>query len=541
MLRRATLYMTILALLTGLVPALAWGAPPAQPAPLSIAPLSGPPGAVVQYSGSGFTPGGRVSVLLIEGLGLIVDEPVAAADGNVQGSFTMPEPVDVAELLFGPVAVFAIDEVTGQETPRATFTLTERPAMVPVATWYFAEGSSQPPFDTWFLVQNPTNQTARVRFTFQMQPDVAGPQTVVRDYTVGATSRLSVFANEVVPDRAFSTRIDSDRAIFNERSMFVGFDGHVVAGIPAPGTQWLFAEGSSQPPFHTWLLLQNPNAEVAAATITYFVQGGAPRIQTVSLPANSRTSVFTNEVVPDAAFSMQVDGSLPIIAERAMYRFPGNAATGVAGVTATSRSWFFAEGNESARGLPTDTWLLLQNPHPSTVSVTITVVREAGDPVELPVQLAPSSRQSILLNELGDFGSFGIRVEAGAEIVAERSMFIGVEPRGAHATVGSPVLASTWYLAEGSTAPPFDQVIAIMNPSGQDAVATVEFQLPGGQRVTANFAVLAQRKLSILVDDMIPNSAVSARVSTSVPTVVERTMFFEKLGGVGMHNTIGIR
>jgi hypothetical protein len=155
--------------------------------------------------------------------------------------------------------------------------------------------------------------------------------------------------------------------------------------------------------------------------------------------------------------------------------------------------------------------------------------------------LAPSSRQSILLNELGDLGSFGIRVEAGAEIVAERSMFIGDEPRGAHATVGSPDLATTWYLAEGSTAPPFDEVIAIMNPNGQDAVATVEFQLTGGQRVTANFNVPAQRKLSIAVDDIVPNASVSALVRTSAPTVMERTMFFEKPAGVGTHNTVGIR
>jgi len=39
-----------------------------------------------------------------------------------------------------------------------------------------------------------------------------------------------------------------------ERAMYVGFDGHSVTGLSAPSKTRFFAEGSTQNPFHTWLL-----------------------------------------------------------------------------------------------------------------------------------------------------------------------------------------------------------------------------------------------------------------------------------------------
>jgi photosystem II stability/assembly factor-like uncharacterized protein len=411
------------------------------------------------------------------------------------------------------------------------------PPFQTVATWYFAEGSTAAPFDTWYLIQNPTTNQARVRFIFQL-PDGA---TITRQFDVRPRSRFSLFANEILPNQALSARIEADQPVFAERSMFVGFDGHVVTGIAAPSERWLFAEGSTQPPFHTWLLLQNPNPEAATATITYLVQDGATQTQTVALPPTSRTSIFVNEVLPNVAFSTQVNANRPIIAERAMYRFPGNAATGVAGVTAAAANWYFAEGHTNAIGLPTDTWLLLQNPQATAVPVTITLFQEIdAEPIVLQQTLPPATRQSYFLNQFIR-GSFGIHVQAGAEIIAERSMFFGTEPRGAHATVGSPALATVWNLAEGSTAPPFDQIIAIMNPHDQTATATLEFLLETGEVITRDFEILPESKLSIVVDVIVPSTAVSTVVRTSLPTVVERTMFMRKPGGIGGHNTIGIR
>jgi hypothetical protein len=412
------------------------------------------------------------------------------------------------------------------------------PAFVPDATWFFAEGSTQPPFDTWFLVQNPTSQTANVQFTFEIQ----GGGVITRSFTVGPTSRFSVFANQILPNVAFSTRIDSNQAILAERSMFVSFDGDVVTGIPGPNRTWLLAEGSTQNPFQTWLLLQNPNSQPASATISYLREGGGPpATQALSLPPLSRTSVFVNQVLPNAAFSSRVDSDLPIIVERAMYRFPGNAATADAGVNAPSRTWFIPQGNTTISPTPFDTFVLLENPNPTPTTATITLFRPNGATVTLTQPLAPNSRQNVFLNQVIANATFGIRVDAPDPIIAERSEFFGAEPRGAISTAGATTLSTTWFLAEGSTQAPFTEMIYILNPNPAMMSAHIDFDLPGGQVVGRDFTVLPTRTLTIRVNDLIVDSPVSAKVTTSLPSVVERAMFFQKLGSLGGDDTIGIQ
>ena len=416
------------------------------------------------------------------------------------------------------------------------------PPFTPVVSWFFAEGSSQPPFQTWFLVQNPTSSPATVRFTFEIQ----GGGMVTRDFHVGPTSRFSLFTNQVIPGVAFSTRIDSDQMVLTERSMFVNFDGDVVAGIAAPNRTWLFAEGSTQSPFQTWFLLQNPSNVPATATITYLRPGGgATAIQTLALPPTSRTSVFVNLVLPNAAFSTRVDSDQPIVVERAMYRFPGNAATADAGVNAPSTTWFFpnaltSNGTTGAFPTPFDAWLLLQNPNAATVTATVKLDQTNGTIATFTQTLAPNSRQSVFLNQVQLNASFGIEVDASAPITAERSLFFGTEPRGAMAEFGAPAPATSWFLAEGSTQPPFTEQIFILNPNPTTMSVHVDFDLPGGQVVGRDFTIAPTRPLMLDVNQIVPNTPVSAHVTTSLPSVVERQMFFTKFGSLGGTDAIGI-
>ncbi len=409
----------------------------------------------------------------------------------------------------------------------------EQRALAAPATWYFAEGSTQPPFDTWFLVQNPTPQPASVTFTFQLQDGT----NVTRNFPMGPTSRFSLFANQVIPSVAFSTRVDADQPVFVERAMYVNYDGHIVTGIADPATTWLFAEGSSQEPFHTWLLLQNPGSQPARATITYQLTEGAPVTHVQDLSPASRTSVFVNQVLPNAAFSVRIESNSPIVAERAMYRFPGNAATGVVGVNAPSKTWYFAEGF-TAPAL--DTWLLLQNANASPVGVTVKLLESTGEQTTVTLTMPPTSRRSLELKQVRPNGDFGVVVEASEAIVAEKSLFFDSEPRGAAATQGATALATASHLGEGETRAPFSEVIAILNPNAVDMTVHIDFQLPNGLVVSRDLTIGPARKRSVAVDQIVDN-ANSAQITTSLPSVVERTMFIEKFGVRGGHNTIGIR
>lgn len=418
------------------------------------------------------------------------------------------------------------------------YTLPRAPAPSPPAvTWYFAEGSTQPPFDTWFLVQNPTDVEATVLFNFSLENGTN--QFQVR--TVGPRSRFSLFANQVLPNVAFSTRIEASQRVFVERSMFVGFDGSSISGIPGPSQEWLFAEGATVSPFHTWILIQNPGDTHASTTITYLLRDRSPVTQNLgAIPPRSRTSVFVNQVLPNEEFSIRVSSNQPVIAERSMFRFPGNAASATAGATEPGRSWYFAEGSSVTAPRATDTFLLLQNPGTASTTAAITLYSTGGEQRSVQVPLPGNSRRTVFLNQHFPGASFGIRVESDQPIVAERSMFFGGEPRAFTGSMGSPSLGTTWNLAEGSTQSPFSTVLAILNPNNQAMTARIDFQLEGGQVVSRDFTIGPTRKLSVNVGDILVNSAFSARVTTNLPSVVERTMFFQKPSGTGATNAIGV-
>ena len=260
-----------------------------------------------------------------------------------------------------------------------------------------------------------------------------------------------------------------------------------------------------------------------------------------ALAPGSRTSVFVNQQLPNEEFSIRLESDQPVIAERSMFRFPGNAASAVSGAAETSRTWYFAEGSSTQLPpLPVDSFLLLQNPQPRQAAVNITLFGQVGQQPSLQLILEPNSRRTIYLNEVFPNASFGIRVESSEPIVAERSQFFGPEPRGAAASVGATTLATQWNLPEGSAQPPFTTVIAILNPQPDAMNARVDFLLENGQVVTREYVVGPSRKLAVNANDVVPGNAFSTRVLLSIPGVVERTMFFQKSGATGVTNTVGI-
>jgi spore germination protein YaaH len=445
--------------------------------------------------------------------------------------------------------------IDGLRPPDASQPVSARPAPTPSASptptpsavgairsWYFAEGSTAPPFDTWFLLQNPnpTPVTAHVTFMPEGQPPIT------RDFLLAPTSRTSLYANQLLPNTAFSTRIDASQPLLAERAMYAGFDGDVVTAVPSPSKVWYFAEGATTPPFDTWILLQNPNPVAATAHLSYLLENGTVVPKDVPLPPNSRTSIYVNQLLPNAAFSTRIESDQPLIAERAMYRFPGNASTAVTGVAAPARGWFFGAGLPTTPNAPADGWLLLQNPGSNPVTATVTLFGTDGQTATFQRPLPPSSRQSVFLNQIFSSRSFGIEVEADGDIIAERSVFIGAapnsgnEPQGAYATQGVPRLATTWALAEGSTAQPFGEQLSVLNPHGSPMQVHLELMLENGQVVVRDTTVDPRRALDLDVGSLVPSASFSATVTTSLPSAVERTMFWLKNGKMGAHDTMGV-
>ena len=232
------------------------------------------------------------------------------------------------------------------------------------------------------------------------------------------------------------------------------------------------------------------------------------------------------------SFSAKVEGSVPIVVERAMY-ISGGGGHGVTGVTSPSLNWFFAEGDTRAGY---DTWLLLMNPNSAPVSASIILAGENGSLSASQHTINPKSRYSLFVNQLMSDTRLSIRVNANQPIIAERAIYFG--RGGAHATVGTPSLLRTWYVPEGSTAPPFQEYLIVANHNSFSVDVAVTWMQAGGKNFVQNVSLLPNARATINANKIIPNAALSARVDASAPVAVERSMYFG--GGNGGTNTIAI-
>lgn len=399
-------------------------------------------------------------------------------------------------------------------------------------TWFFAEGATVPPFHTWLLLFNPNLAPATATVSF-LSDGAAATRTV----TIAPNARASVFVNEVLPNASFGMRVDSNLPIAAERAMYFRQDGTAVAGIPEPSTTWLFGEGATAFPHETWFLMMNPDSSATATvTLTFLTEAAESRTTTVTIPPLSRATVFANLVLPAAAFSTRITSNVPIVAERSMFKADTGSGHATAGATAPRLAWTFAEGSTAP---PFDTWFLVFNPNPTPIRLAAFLLTDFEGGPGLDFIVPANSRRSIFVNLLHPGLQFGAAffTADGAPFVVERSMFFR---NGAHGTLGAPASPSdTWYFAEGSTAPPFDQWILLVNPSPEaPANATLTFFFPDGTQTTRTVVVPTQGRASVFVNQLIPPTAVATRVVSDRPIVAERSMYFA--AGQGGHNTIGI-
>jgi hypothetical protein len=300
--------------------------------------------------------------------------------------------------------------------------------------WYLAEGDSGF-FDTYILLANATAVAANVTVDYLLD----GGAPIRCYYSVPANARVTIFTRDVpgLPGRAFSTLVNSDQPINVERAMYFSnhgmfwTGGHEAAAVEAPATDWFVAEGRTGPLFDTYLLIANPNTDAVSATLRFLRPGGAPIVQTRTLPPQSRTTILLDGVpgLEDTDVSTSVSATGPVVVERAMY-WPGTGwyeAHASAGVTTTGTRWALAEGEfGGSRGF--DTFILLANPTTSDAEVTVTLLRTGGrTPVSLQARVAANCRLTLSAGQFNITSGeqFGIVIDStnGVPIVAERAMY----------------------------------------------------------------------------------------------------------------------
>ncbi|MBU4174623.1 MAG: VCBS repeat-containing protein [Actinobacteria bacterium] len=223
----------------------------------------------------------------------------------------------------------------------------------PSGTWYLAEGCTGWGFDTYVLVQNPGDAPADVTYTF-MRENGEGFQHQQR---IGPHSRYTVKVDDMpgLGYCSFSTRVQSSLPVCCERAVY--FDsggrpgGHNSIGTTSPAPAWYFAEGYTAEYYDTWILLQNPTDETAEVKATFMKPGGVNIQREYRVGPGSRYSIEVDTIpgleATEVSTILESVNGTRFIAERAIYFnhrgiWPGGHDT--MGVTALSKTWYFAEG-----------------------------------------------------------------------------------------------------------------------------------------------------------------------------------------------------
>jgi hypothetical protein len=378
-----------------------------------------------------------------------------------------------------------------------------------------------PGYDTWLVLQNPLPDTASATLTFMTQDGPVATQTV----TVTGNSRQSIHVNDIVPNALVATRVEAEASIFAERTVYFGHDALGGIGTRSGNRAWYLAEGSTQPPFDTWILLLNPNEEETTAHLTFMLENGSTLEADQPLPPMSRVSYDANDVVKSAGFATEVRAELPIVVERSMY-FASGGGHGTIGVKTPGKTWFLAEG-DSRPGY--DTWILLQNPNDDVVAnVSVTFIKDDGTTQVAYYALDPRTRLSLFADTIVPDSTFGARIDADQQIIVERSLYVA-DGAGGHNSSAVQIPETEWYLPEGSTLAPYREVIALLNPNPDATQVDMLFTRSDGQpAVTQSFVMQPTSRLTVEANKYVPDAEISTRVTADHPVVVERSMYWDR-------------
>ena len=330
----------------------------------------------------------------------------------------------------------------------------------PEKTWYLAEGYTAEKFDTYLLLQNPGDDTAKVKVTYMLPES----KTTTGTYTVAPHSRYTVSVDSLpgLESTELSMKITSDEPICCERAMYFDYygriGGHDQAAVPAPEKTWYLPEGYTGEEFDTYVLVQNPGDTPATVTYTFMRDDGENVPVTRTVGPHSRYTVKVDDIegLSQAMFSTKVSSSVPVIAERAMY-FDYRGKTGghdSVGATSPSPTWYLAEGYTAEEF---DTYILLQNTGGTTAKVKATYMLPWGETVIKTYDIDANSRYTIEVDKIGGLESTEVstRLETtnNTEIIAERAIYFSYQGKwpGGHDTIGVNQPSDTWYFAEGYT------------------------------------------------------------------------------------------
>lgn len=405
-------------------------------------------------------------------------------------------------------------------------------------TWYFAEGYTGGSFTEYLTVANPNPSATTVTVKYLLQ----GASPITKSYSVKANSRFTLNVNgEIGKNRNVSMVLTGSQPIIAERPMYFTYTG--LPGYSIPGGSDVLGATSLDTTFDfgyldttkghdTYLTILNQNSSTMRVTVQYYeAKGGSPIIKNHNVAANSRGTVHVNsEGLPAGTYSAVVQLSEPGLVERPMYLKDSSTgytgAADVVGVPQMQENWYFAEGYASSTFQER---YIVSNPSPSvSADVVITFFLSSGGTKTTSFSLAPGQQRLFSVGSLLSGNNSAI-VHATGPVLAERFMsfkYLNQIP-GATDALGTVAPSTQFYFAEGYTGSQFSEYLTIENPNNGIATVQVTF-LPatGGAPKVQPYSIAARSRFTLNTGSVMPRQSFSMIVTSNVPIVAERPMYF---------------
>ncbi len=432
--------------------------------------------------------------------------------------------------------VSSLATLTGDGVSPVQATYTNHGLVSQSPTWYLAEGSTAWGYDAYISVENPNGEAVTATITYMTNSGKVSGGTL----RLPANSQATVNPRDVLADQDFSTRVvcNEGKMIAVDRTMsWTGrntsaMEAHNSIGVTSPAKTWYLAEGSSAWGFECWLLIQNPNARETDCRVTYMIEGGSPVTVTKTVPANSRATYNMADDIGEKDASIKVQSDDPVIPERAMYRNDRREGHDSIGTTRPALDYYLAEGT-SAWGFTT--YVLVQNPNPSSAEVTVTYMTSSGPKAQKPFDMPANSRKTIRVNDVLPNVDFSTRVHGSAPIIAERAMYWdNGTGEACHDSIGLDQAHISFYLPDGEDGAAEETFTLVQNPNATSVGVQVSYLTPSGAgNVTFNKTIPANSRVTFKMKEKLPDSRAAVVVECTTPgkrVIAERSMYWNSRG-----------
>ncbi len=314
---------------------------------------------------------------------------------------------------------------------------------------------------------------------------------------------------------------------------------------------YYFAEGATGGFFDLDIALANPNTTTVQAELTFLTEGGGQPITTTrTLAPTSRTTVRVDEI-PGletqngiSTIVRSPNGDLLLVDRLMRWSADGYGGHGARAIPQPGTRWLFAEGVQNGAapltgGLPYfDTFVLLSNANATKATATLRFLLEPSGEVIQTVDVEPNARKTVYAGSIPELvgRSFSLDVTSTLPILAERSTYFGTARLwdGGHGTPGAATPSTTWFHAEGATGTYFETFLTLGNPGTATAEVTLTYLLSGDTEITRAKTIPGGSRLTVNLegeDPALANAAVSTLVTSNVPIVSERIMYWPESRG----------